>query len=142
MVKYNANGYVNLLKSDNTNTDIVLMFFKTMAQLNDLDIRVLRSYSNLGNAGESIWDICKEVQIDFGQMKFVKEKLVRFGLLQSKNEEISDNNLEEIVKYLQNLERESSKQGTVKIPKLKKVSGSDSYKITPLGRQYLKLIEA
>ena len=57
---------------------------------------------------------------------------------------INDNNLEEIVKYLQSLEKESkkSKPGTVKIPKLKKVSGSDSYKITPLGRQYLTLIEA
>ena len=44
------------------------------------------------------------------------------------------NDLEEIVKYLQSLEKESkkSKPKTVKIPKLKKVSGSDSYKITPL----------
>ena len=41
-------------------------------------------------------------------------------------------------------EKESKKfkPGTVKIPKLKKVSGSDSYKITTLGRQYLTLIEA
>ena len=29
MVKYNTIGYVNLLKLDNTNQDIVLMFFKT-----------------------------------------------------------------------------------------------------------------
>ena len=55
----------------------------------------------------------------------------------------SDNNLEEIVKYLQKLEKErrKSKPGDVKIPKLKKVSISDSYKITPLGRQYLAMIE-
>ena len=37
MVKYNVNGYVNLLKSDNTNLDIVLMFFKTLSQLSDLE---------------------------------------------------------------------------------------------------------
>lgn len=137
-------NYVNLLKSDNTNLDIVLMFFKTLSQLSDLDIRVLKSYSYLGNDGENILDICKDIHIDFEQMRFIREKLERFGLLQSKNEEINDNNLEEIVKYLQNLEKESkkSKPGTVKIPKLKKVSGSDSYKITPLGRQYLTLIEA
>ena len=137
MVKYNVNGYVNLLKSDNTNLDIVLMFFKTLSQLSDLD-------SYLGNDGENILDICNDIHIDFEQMRFIREKLERFGLLQSKNEEINDNNLEEIVKYLQSLEKESkkSKPGTVKIPKLKKVSGSDSYKITPLGRQYLTLIEA
>ena len=33
MVKYNTIGYVNLLKLDNTNQDIVLMFFKTMDEL-------------------------------------------------------------------------------------------------------------
>lgn len=144
MVKYNANGYVNLLKSDNTNLDIVLMFFKTLAQLSDLDIRILKSYSYVGNDGESLLDICKDIHIDFDQMRFIREKLERFGLLQSKNEEINDNNLEEVVKYLQNLEKESKKfkPGTVKIPKLKKISGSDSYKITTLGRQYLTLIEA
>mgnify|MGYP001059352142 CR=1 FL=1 len=141
MVKYNVNGYVNLLKSDNTNLDIVLMFFKTLSQLSDLDIRVLKSYSYLGNDGENILDICKDIHVDFEQMRFIREKLERFGLLQSKNEEINDNNLKEIVK---NLEKESkkSKPGSVKIPKLKKVSGSDSYKITQLGRQYLTLIEA
>lgn len=144
MAKYNANGYVNLLKSDNTNLDIVLMFFKTLAQLSDLDIRVLKSYSYFGNEGESILDICKDIHIDFEQMGFIREKLERFGLLQSKNEETNDNNLEEIVKYVQNLEKESrkNKPGVVKVPKLKKVSGSDSYKITSLGRQYLGLIEA
>ena len=144
MVKYNVNGYVNLLKSDNTNLDIVLMFFKTLSQLSDLDIRVLKSYSYLGNDGENILDICKDIHVDFEQMRFIREKLERFGLLQSKNAEINENNLKEIVKYLQNLEKErkKSKPGSVKIPKLKKVSGSDSYKITPLGRQYLTLIEA
>ena len=91
-----------------------------------------------------IRDSCKDIHVDFEQMRFIREKLERFGLLQSKNEEINDNNLKEIVKYLQNLEKESkkSKPGSVKIPKLKKVSGSDSYKITQLGRQYLTLIEA
>ena len=141
MVKYNVNGYVNLLKSDNTNLDIVLMFFKTLSQLSDLDIRVLKSYSYLGNDGENILDICKDIHVDFEQMRFIREKLERFGLLQSKNEEINDNNLKEIVKYLEK-ESKKSKPGSVKIPKLKKVSGSDSYKITQLGRQYLTLIEA
>lgn len=49
MVEYNVNGYINLLKSDHTNIDLGLMFFKTMSQLNDLDIRILKVYSNLVN---------------------------------------------------------------------------------------------
>ncbi|MFQ9152569.1 MAG: hypothetical protein ACLR6B_14910 [Blautia sp.] len=131
MVQYNANGYVNLLKLDNTNLDIVLMFFKTLAQLSDLDIRVLKSYSYFGNDGESLLDICKDIHIDFEQMRFIREKLERFGLLQSKNEEINDNNLEAVVKYLQNLEKESkkSKPGTVKIPKLKRCQAQIATKL-------------
>lgn len=38
LVEYNVNGYINLLKSDHTNIDLGLMFFKTMSQLNDLDM--------------------------------------------------------------------------------------------------------
>lgn len=88
-------------------------------------------------------DICKDIHVDFEQMRFIREKLERFGLLQSKNEEINDNNLKEIVKYLQNLEKKEKIQARkCKDSEAKKVSGSDSYKITPLGRQYLTLIEA
>ncbi len=44
-VDYNVNGYINLIKGDSTNEDLALMFFKTLSQLSDLDIRVLRMYS-------------------------------------------------------------------------------------------------
>ena len=55
MVKYNVNGYVNLLKSDNTNLDIVLMFFKTLSQLSDLDIRVLNRIHILETMAKIFW---------------------------------------------------------------------------------------
>lgn len=35
------------------------------------------------------------------QIRFIKEKLERFGLLQSRNEEMNDDNLDRIVKYLE-----------------------------------------
>ena len=89
MVEYNVNGYINLLKSDHTNIDLGLMFFKTMSQLNDLDIRILKVYSNLGNDGESIVSICKKLNLELNQIRFIKEKLERFGLLQSRNEEMN-----------------------------------------------------
>lgn len=55
LVEYNVNGYINLLESDHTNIDLGLMFFKTMSQLNDLDIRILKVYSNLKTDGESFF---------------------------------------------------------------------------------------
>lgn len=143
MIEYNVNGYINLLKSDHTNIDLGLMFFKTMSQLNDLDIRILKVYSNLGNNGESIVSICNELNLEHNQIQFIKEKLERFGLLQSRNEEISDDNLNKIIKYLENIKKESRKKNLndVKVPNLKKVSGIDRYRITSLGRHYLIMID-
>ena len=107
IVNYNINGYINLIKSDNVNEDVALMFFKTLAQVSDLDIRVLRLYSM--NSEETANDIVKELQITYDQLRYIKEKLGRFGLLQSKNEEINDSNMELIVGYLQGVERERKK---------------------------------
>ena len=142
LVEYNVNGYINLLKSEHTNIDLGLMFFKTMSQLNDLDIRILKVYSNQETYGESIVSICNELNLEHNQIQFIKEKLERFGLLQSRNEEISDDNLNKIIKYLENIKKENRKKNSndVKVPNLKKVSGTDSYRITSLGRHYLTMI--
>lgn len=142
LVEYNVNGYINLLKSDHTNIDLGLMFFKTMSQLNDLDIRILKVYSNLGTEGESIVSICNELDLEPNQIQFIKEKLERFGLLQSRHEEMNDDNLDNIVKYLEKVKRENRKKNPndVKVPNLKRVSGTDSYRITSLGRHYLTMI--
>lgn len=142
MVEYNVNGYINLLRSDHTNIDLGLMFFKTMSQLNDLDIRILKVYSNLGTEGESIVSICNELDLELNQIQFIKEKLERFGLLQSRNEEMNDDNSDKIVKYLEKVKRENRKKNPndVKVPSLKRVSGADSYRITSLGRHYLTMI--
>lgn len=142
MVEYNVNGYINLLKSDHTNIDLGLMFFKAMSQLNDLDIRILKVYSNLKTDGESIVSICNELNLELNQIQFIKEKLERFGLLQSRNEEINENNLEMIVKYLEKVKKENRKRNPddIKVPSLKRVSASNSYHITSLGRHYLTMI--
>lgn len=142
LVEYNVNGYINLLKSDHTNIDLGLMFFKTMSQLNALDIRILKVYSNLGTEGESIVSICNELDLELNQIQFIKEKLERFGLLQSRNEEMNENNLDAIVKYLEKVKKENRKKNPddVKVPSLKRVSGTDSYRITSLGRHYLTMI--
>lgn len=139
-VDYNVKGYINLIKSDNINEDVALMFFKTLSQLSDLDIRVLRLYSF--ESDETAHDIVTRIHISYDQLKLVKEKLERFGLSQSKNEEIHDGNLDLIVKYLQDIEKErkKSKPKDIKLPNLKKISSSDSYKITSLGKNFLELI--
>ena len=77
------------------------------------------------------------------QIRFIKEKLERFGLLQSRNEEMNDDNLDRIVKYLEKVKKENRKRNPndVKVPSLKRASSSDSYRITSLGRSYLTMIK-
>ena len=99
-------------------------------------------YSNLGTEGESIVSICNELDLELNQIRFIKEKLERFGLLQSRNEEMNENNLDAIVKYLEKVKKENRKKNPddVKVPSLKRVRGMDSYRITSLGRHYLTMI--
>lgn len=140
-VSYNVNGYIKLLYTDDANQDMALMFFRTLAQLSELDIRVLRLFDCNEDVG-TIYDVMEETGIAYEQYRFVKEKLERFGLLQSRNQQLADENQELIVKYLQALdkERKSSRSKGVTIPKFKKLSHTDIHKITSLGRQYLRLI--
>lgn len=116
------------------------MFFSTLSQLSDLDIRILKLYS--ADSLETFQSAIEDLKLSYEQLRLVKEKLERFGLLQSKNEEIHENNLELIVKYLQTLEKEKkkSKPREIPLPKMKKVTNTDSYKITTLGKNFLQLL--
>ena len=144
MVVYNTNGYVNLLKSDNKNIDTILMFFETMNQLNYLDVRILKLYNSYFGEGETISDICQDCNLEYGETKFIRQKLERLGLLVERNEKFEKENLEKISKYLHDLDRESKKSrpGTVRFPNLKSVSKTPSYSITLLGRKYLELMDS
>lgn len=137
-VKYSVNGYVNLLYTDDANMDMALMFFKTLSELNDLDIRILQQY----DYPVQISSDSELSELDYTQVKYIKEKLVRLGLLRSKNDELTAKNLEMIVKYLQDLDKQSRarKPKDVKVPRFNKIHRTDSYKITSLGRAFLQLI--
>ena len=52
------------------------------------------------------------------------------------------NSMMKIVKYLDKVKKENRKKNPndVKVPNLKRVSGTDSYRITSLGRHYLTMI--
>lgn len=141
-VQYSVNGYVNLLQTENANFDMALMFFKTIAELNDIDIRVLKNYDWRNSTSETPPITPFNSEFDYGQLRHIKEKLLRFGLLKSKNEEIDEKNQEMIIEFLQKFHKDytSKKPKGVKIPKFKKISPSDSYRITSLGNGLLQLI--
>ena len=134
-VKYNVNGFINLLQTDDANMDMALMFFKTLYELNDVDIKVLSAYYDGLTVAKSK-ELYEEIQIDFQELRFVKEKLYRLGLLNSRNKEIASENMKSIMEYLKQMDKDnrSSKPKGVKIPRFKNEFLSDSYSITHLGR--------
>ena len=145
-VQDNINGYINLMGIENPNDDIVFTFFHTLSELNELDIRILKLYRPFfekdEESQESVIDVLEDENIDSLQYDFIREKLCRLGMLHSKNEEKRDENLEVLGKTLTELIKQlsSKKPKEVKAPKIKKISRTESYRITTLGRQYLDFI--
>ena len=146
-VQDNINGFINLMGIENPNDNIIFTFFNTLSQMNELDIHVLRLYQyKLGSEftnQETYLDVIRSEGIDELQYKFIQEKLSRLGMLDSKNEDRRDENLDTIGKTLTDLIKQlySQKPKEVKPPKLKRISKIESYYITPLGKQYLNFIE-
>ena len=147
-VQDNINGYINLMGVENPNDDIIFTFFNTLSQMNELDIRILRLYRPTYEMGEeaqeSFIDVMRDEDIEQSQYNFIREKLCRLGMLDSKNEEKRDENLDILGEKLTELIKQiySKKPKEVKAPKLKRITRSESYHITRLGRQYLTFIAA
>lgn len=140
-VQYSVNGFVNLIQTENANLDMSLMFFKTISDLNDIDIRVLKTFNwKTQDKEEPITPFNSE--FDYSQLRYIKEKLLRLGLLKSKNEELSAKNQEKMIDYLQKFNKDitSKKPKGVKLPQFKKLQTTDRYNITSLGLALLQLI--
>jgi len=146
-VQENINGYINLMGVVNPNDDIVFSFFNTLSQMNELDIRVLRLYRPTYEMGdensETYFEVMQDEDIEYSQYNFIREKLCRLGMLESKNQAKRDENLDILGEKITELIKQlySKKQKEVKAPKLKRITRSESYRITRLGRQYLTFID-
>lgn len=138
-VPYYVNGYINLMNNE-VNDNLMLMYFNTITQMTNLDIEVLKMYDI--NSAEDIFSISEKYHLEFDQIRVIKEKLSRLGMINSKNDDIRDKNIDNVVDYLKKVEKDNkkSKPQGVRLPNMKKTNGSDSYSISVLGRNYLKIM--
>lgn len=138
-VSYHVNGFINLMSND-VNDNLMLMFFNTLNELTQLDIDVLAMYSR--NSQDDIFSLCNRYNLLPEQVMVIKEKLARLGLLASKNDALRDINLDSIVVYLDKVEKDKKSRNPkgVKLPNIKKPNRSESFVITSLGNNYLKVI--
>lgn len=140
-VHYHVNGFINMMNND-ANDNLMIMFFDTINQLTQLDIDVLKLYSL--DSHEKIYKLCERYNLKAEQVEVIKEKLTRLGLLRSKNDVQRDGNIDAIAEYLIKVDKEAKKTKPQKInlPNIKKCSRSESYSITALGRDFLKIISS
>ena len=139
-VKWSVNGFVDLMTND-SNENIMQIFFDTLTELTVLDIDTLKMHSI--NSDINWNDIERDYRIDYDRLKLVNEKLVRLGLLYRENDQMRDDNLDEIVEYLKKCEAESKKEKprSVNLPnKIKKVRSHEAYRLSRLGHEFLKSI--
>ena len=64
----------------------------------------------------------------------IKEKLLRQGLLLSRNEEKIEENISNVSEFIEGL---SKNKKNLKLKRLNRISKINSYKITPYGRKFL-----
>ena len=145
-VSRNVNAFINCMAYGSAGDSFVLTLFDDLSRLNRLDIRVLKlHYYNpiTGHMADDSFDrLIREEGIDCSEYRIIREKLCRLGLLESKNEEKREKNLEAVQNAVSELLSQLGKRNPKipKPPKLQRISTSDSYSITSLGRRYLELI--
>lgn len=138
-----ANGYVNSIKVENPQVDVLLGFYDTLSQVNLLDIRVLRLYKNNiilehNNNDDDYLKIIHDYEIDHSQYEMIQKKLVRLGLLENKNDTIQDKNIEYIIEYLQAANKDKINDAKRALNKVKKISARGRYTISSYGKSFLK----
>ena len=131
-IKYMVDGYLYLTDWEDIKEDLVLMYYDTLEELNLLDIIVLKSRTYKYAYDEENNKILNSLLP--GQLHLILEKLHRMGLVDSKNSKIMDDNLQNIMQYLQDVEKQKK---NTKL-KLKRVSLNDSYSLTSYGKNFLE----
>ena len=145
-VSRNVNAFINCMAHGNASDSFILTLFDDLSRLNRLDIRVLKLHYHNSITGHIVDDsfdrLIQEEGIDYSEYRTIREKLCRLGLLESKNEEKREKNLEAVQDAVNELLSQLGKKNPKipKPPKLQRINTSDSYSITSLGRRYLELI--
>ena len=145
-VAYCVHAFINAMGEEGVSDSFMVALFDDLSRLSRLDIRVLNlhggNYFTEGRTDDDYNRLISEEGIDESQYRSIRQKLCRFGLLQSKNEEKREQNLEEVQEVLADLVKQlsSNKPKKLKAPKYQRITHSDSYTITPLGRRYLRMM--
>lgn len=138
-IDYIVNGFVNLAGTQDVGLDKVMIFYDALDQLSMLEIRTLKMYYMNRYIGrdyeDSIVQIMEDYKMDNSQMRMIKEKLERLGLLENRNEDRIQENVQNMTNYLEDI---SKGKKNPKLKKMKRILNIDSYRITSFGNRFIE----
>lgn len=138
-IDYIVNGFVNLSGDQDVGLDKIMIFYDALDQLSMLEIRTLKVYYTNRFIGcdyeDSIVQIMEDYKMDNSQMRMIKEKLERLGLVENRNEDIIRENIQNMANYLEDINKGKKKP---KLKRLNKIRNTDSYKITSFGNRFIE----
>lgn len=130
-INFIVNGYINMAGVNDLNDDTVIMYYDTLEQLTLMDIAVLKSHTAEYRNDELNQAVLEKLVV--GQLRLINEKLVRLGLFSSENERKMNENVENVAKYLQDVQK-GKKSASLKYNKIWR---GDSYRLTRYGCHFL-----
>lgn len=136
-IKFIVNGFVNISGGMFANEDIVLLYYDTLDVMNLLDLQVLSVYAGKIQMGD-FDEVMSRCGLDYSQLAMVQEKLMRYGLLESKRDATMEENMLRMFDYM---EKSAAGKTNVKLKKLKRISRIETYSITSYGRKFLQFFQ-
>jgi hypothetical protein len=134
-INYIVNGFVSIAELDNPKEDIVLMYFDMLDQLTLLDIKVLVSYTK-EVTHESVQE---KFGVEIEQLRMVKEKLKRLGLIHTSADENFEEMYTNVVKITSFLN--DSFAGKNVSPKFGRLSHYKFVRPTPFAKELLEFFK-
>ena len=137
-VKYHVSAFINSM-GQNVDESVLINAYDTINQLTEVDIEILECY--IPFSGSDFTSVLQKHGIDNKEYRLIREKLNRFGLLDSKNDDIREQNLQSAVDYISAVAKENKKKnpGMVRTPKFKKTHTTESYNLSFAGRRLLTM---
>ncbi len=134
-IDYLVNGYINIARIPSIREDVARNYYDTLSQMNLLDLRVFKIY--MPNNNDDAYSIMKDYDIDSYEYDMIREKLARLGLTYSINDVKRDENMDAIVKYLDDINK--GKRTKLRV---KSISRGKSYRLSSFGNRFIKFIES
>lgn len=134
-INYIVNGFVSITESDNPSEDVILMYFDMLDQLTLLDLKVLISYT----AADTLESTQDEFGVKHEELKMVRGKLNRLGLIQTPAEE----NYEEVYRNVVQITSVLNDffAGKSVRPKFSRLSKFRNIRLTPFAKEFLEFFK-